>query len=189
MTMTAPAARMTAAPAADRCATCASPFTARNDAQLYCSAECRRLAARLSGLRIAADGIVDAAGSATRLRAVFGLRRVLVAAVSAGVSLPETAEKADRHGEGPRAGSDRRRRWCACCRSDLGELTGRGRPPVSCRANTGRKCARYRNRAQEVAELADVVAAKAADTARARRAILRTVTEINAEIGLEYTAR
>lgn len=162
-----------------RCATCAAPFAARNDAHLYCSAPCRRFAARASGLRDAADVVLANGDSKGRDRAVFGLRRVLVAAATADAALPTAAVKVD---------GDKSRRWCACCRAEL-PAGGRGRPAVSCAKATGRPCARLRNRAQELSDLADAIATAAAANGRegrARRSMLRTVTEINLEIGIFF---
>lgn len=189
MTATTPTAT-TAAPTAPtanaRCATCAAPFASRNDAQLYCGAAgaaCRRFAARASGLRDAADVVLANGDSKGRDRAVFGLRRVLVAAATEGGALPGAAVKVDASAVASRA-----RRWCACCRAEL-PAGGRGRPAVSCAKATGRPCARLRNRAQELSDLADAIAAAAAlagREGRARRAMLRTVTEINLEIGIFF---
>lgn len=191
--MTATTAALIALAPTTPCATCGALFTPRNDAQLYCDptgrGECRRLAARLSGLRDAAHSILDNVDSAGRGRAVYGLRRVLAAAVTADADLPNAAEKADRAVDADGVAVTRRRRWCACCRAEL-VVGGRGRPSVSCRASSGRTCARFRNRAQEAADLADAITARAAadgkagKAERARRAMLRTVTEINAEIGI-----
>jgi hypothetical protein len=208
MTAARPGPAIVTAPVAPRafCATCATPFKrpAARPGQLYCSADCRRLAARLSGLRDLADEIAASHPSATRNRAIFALRRMLTAAIAGG-PLPTAAEKADRHVNGPRAGTARRRRWCSCCRADLGPVGGRGRPAVSCRPgggggngggngdnddndNEGRRCTRFRNRAQEVADLVAAIAARPAGdrtaAGRACFAMLRTVTEINREIGL-----
>lgn len=161
-----------------RCATCGATFDAARSSHVHCSADCRRLAARLSGLRDLADDIVASHPSATRRRAVFALRANLTAAAS-GDALVDVKVKADRHADG----TDRARRWCACCRAEL-PVGGRGRPAVSCKASTGRRCARWRNRAQEVADLVASIVDGRDDATRARVLILRTVAEINAEIGL-----
>lgn len=162
-----------------RCAACNAVFSPRNDAQIYCCSVCRRLGARLGGLRDLADEILEHTASTNRARALYRLRRMLVAAVS-GVELPKASEKADRFADG----SLRRRRWCACCGADLGETSGRGRPSVACKAASGRRCARFRNRCLEVAKLADQIVAGAENAERARRAMLQTVAEINSEMGL-----
>jgi hypothetical protein len=177
---TAAAETDTAARRTARCATCGGLFEQRNEAHIHCSAECRRLAARLGGLRDAADAILAETASTNRARAIYRLRRMLVSAVTEGAQLPDASEKADRHDDG----SDRRRRWCSVCGADLGEVAGRGRPAHACKADTGRSCARFRNRCQEVASLATAIAAVAPNAERARRAMARTVAEINTEIGL-----
>jgi hypothetical protein len=177
------AARADAAPAARlaRCATCGERFTPRNNAHLHCSPECRRLSAKINAASDQADEILAAVASTTRARAIFRLRAALVAAVTADADLPGASVKNDRD---QTTGAERPRRWCACCGTDLNYKPGKGRPPVSCKADTGRSCANFRNRkAQEIATLADAVAAAATNPDRARRAILVIVSERNAEIG------
>ncbi len=160
------------------CATCGAMISNPRPRQLYCSPvtgrPCGRFGAALLKIRALIDRVLGETSSATRVAAVFRLRRAIGAAVL-GADIPDVNEKQD---------GGRRRRWCACCRTELGDVMGRGRPPKTCRAATGRDCERLLHRMRELRGLARRVLAEAGDVQAARTALAEAGHDIAREVGL-----
>lgn len=176
-TTPAPAARE-----ARSCWTCGASIPNPRPNQLHCSPAtgrpCGRLEARLRGAQDIALAILADTDTARSRRARFNLRRTFIAAV--GGDLPEPKIIVDTTTDAERAGGRRHRRWCACCRYELPEVTGRGRPATTCKG--GRPCDRLRIRLGEISRFTTAVIDGSDDPEKVRERLLGTAADLAADI-------